>query len=691
MASATPRARPIEAARSQGRTASLLEQDRPNVFRMNVANLLPGDQIQVDVSYVEAIVPSEHLYELSFPTVVGPRYTTAAAGADGSSHSPYLHAGVPSAHTFALDATIDSPVPLRTLHCPSHRARIEFPNARQARVTIAEGDEVADRDAVIRWTVEGPTIESGMLVGESDGEEYFLLAVEPPARVQEAALVPREYVFVVDVSGSMNGFPLDTAKTLMRNLLGGLRPSDRFDILSFSGGSRLLAASPLPADAANVKRASQFMDGMTSGGGTNLLPSLERALALPRSDASRIVVVITDGFVDVERESFELVRRSLGQANLFAFGIGGSVNRFLIEGLARAGRGEPFVVTRPDEAAGTAARFQTYVDAPVLRDLRLAYHGLDVAAVEPAALPDLLAERPIVVHGRFRGEPRGTVTLTGVSAAGPFTQVIDVSRAARLNDGAALRSLWARERLIWLQDLSAAGGGDSYKDEITRLGLAHHLMTRYTSFVAVDSAVRATEKATAVQHPLPMPDGVSDSALRAGVLGVLGSQEGSAPGLAFGWSGEGMISGNQAQMGSNGRAGLFGIRGSGGPSGYGWGAGGLGGRRAHPPEVALGVAQVRGALDKEIIRRVLRRHLNELKLCYEKELVRKVLPGGGLVLRLTIGGSGMVLAAELRLSTIKDPAVEECALSAARGWEFPKPAGGGLVIVDYPLEFKLAN
>src|SRR5207248_10481767 len=170
----------------------------------------------------------------------------------------------------------------------------------------------ADRGFGPPWALGRPRSASGLLVGESDGEKYFLLAMQPPERIESAAIVPREYIFVVDVSRSMNGFPLDTAKTLMRNLLGGLRAVDRFDILSFSGGSELLSAASLPADGANVRRASEFMDAMASGGGTNLLPSLKRALALPRTNTSRIVVVVTDGFVDDERASFELVPRSRG-------------------------------------------------------------------------------------------------------------------------------------------------------------------------------------------------------------------------------------------------------------------------------------------------------------------------------------------------------------------------------------------
>src|SRR5262245_33901525 len=233
----------------------------------------------------------------------------------------------------------------------------------------------------------------------------------------------------------------------MRNLLAGLRPIDQFDILSFSGGSERFAASSLRADAANLRRATDFMERMNAGGGTELLPSLKRALALPRADASRIVVVITDGFVAVEKEAFELVRRSLGEANLFAFGIGSSVNRFLVEGLARAGRGDSFVVDKPKAAPVSAARFRSYVSSPVLRNIRVQFAGFAANDVTPAAPPDLFAERPLTMFGRYHGDAKGRIVVAGSVAGGRFEQTIDLANAVHLDDGAALRWLWARDRL----------------------------------------------------------------------------------------------------------------------------------------------------------------------------------------------------------------------------------------------------
>ena len=346
-------------AHAEGRTASLLEQLRPNVFQMNITNIHPGDEVRVELSYAELIVPEQHVYEFVYPTVVGPRYSNAKANQTAVREhwveSPYLQTGAPAAHTFSLDALVESGIPLQQVTSPGHEVHIQYPSVKSARVTLAEGDDHGDRDFILRYSLAGNAIESGLLLqpggpggpgDPGDKESFFLFMMEPPARVEPRDIVPREYIFIVDVSGSMSGFPLDVTKRLMGHLFAGLQPRDSFNILTFSGGSALLSPVSLPATADNVQRAADFMENQEAGGGTELLPALERVLLLPRSaGTSRVVVVATDGYVTVEKEAFELIRSSLGHANLFAFGIGSSVNRHLIEGMARAGMGEPFVVS----------------------------------------------------------------------------------------------------------------------------------------------------------------------------------------------------------------------------------------------------------------------------------------------------------------------------------------------------------
>ena len=259
------------------------------------------------------------------------------------------------------------------------------------------------------------------------------------------------------------------------------------------------------------------IDGQQGGGGTELLPALDRALTLPRGDLARSIVVVTDGYVDVEAEAFERIRSHAGDASVYAFGIGSSVNRHLIEGLAQAGSGEPFVVTGPDHAEEAVQRFQRYVASPLLTEVEVDYGDLDAYDVEPAVIPILTAERPLVVTGKWRGAARGQVTVRGRQGDQPWTTTIAVP--AEKTDQPALRYLWARERLRLLSDL--AGPGDPHREAIVALGLRYNLLTRHTSFVAVDERVRNTSGRTQTVHqPLPLPQGVSELAVGAHAPGT---------------------------------------------------------------------------------------------------------------------------------------------------------------------------
>jgi Ca-activated chloride channel family protein len=369
-------------------------------------------------------------------------------------------------------------------------------------------------------------VQTGLLLYPAQpgqDENFFLLMVQPPRRVEPQQIPPREYIFVLDVSGSMNGFPLDTAKALMRELIGGLRPSDSFNIILFSGGSRLLAPQSLSATAANVQKAIEEIESEQGGGGTELGAALDQAMALPETKGvSRSTIVVTDGFIDAEAAVFEQIRTRLNRSNLFAFGIGTSVNRHLIEGLAHAGQGEPFIVTEPAEAKAVAKRLQDYVRSPVLT--HVAVEPTDFAAydVEPLSVPDLFADRPLVVFGKWRGKPSGTLRVTGQGGEGPYEKVFDVTEAKASAGNQALRYLWARARVARLADYGADDSDDTRK-AVTALGLKYEMLTAYTSFVAVHEKVRnPDDPAQAVEQPLPMPQEVSDLAVPEPELPLLG-------------------------------------------------------------------------------------------------------------------------------------------------------------------------
>jgi Ca-activated chloride channel family protein len=508
-----------ESARREGKTASLLEQHRPNVFQMNLANILPGDEVEVELRYTELLVPTEGKYRFVFPTVVGPRYNATALTGTGAAERwpamPFLAPGTSAAGTFDLCVTLTAPLAIQQAVSPSHPVDVRFEQERRARVTLnpAGGN---DRDFILDYRLSGERVESGVMLYQGADESFFLAMLEPPAAVAPQDIPAREYLFIVDVSGSMHGFPLETSKTLLRDLIGSLRARDTFNVLLFAGDNSVLAPQPLPASAANIESAIDVIDRQEGGGGTELLPALRRALAMPRDPKrSRSIVIVTDGYVSVEPEAFDLVRARLHEANVFAFGIGSSVNRHLIEGLARVGRGEAFVVTDPGKAKEEAERLRKYIDAPVLTHVRVSFDGFDAYEVEPASVPDVFASRPVIVFGKWRGTRGGSIVLDGVSGNGPYHRRYDLAQVEPAQDSAALPHLWARSRIASLSDYNRASPDDERVRQITDLGLKYNLLTQYTSFIAVDHVVRNARPLDQerVDQPSPLPAGVSPLAV----------------------------------------------------------------------------------------------------------------------------------------------------------------------------------
>ena len=241
---------------------------------------------------------------------------------------------------------------------------------------------------------------------------------------------------------------------------------------------------------------------------------MKKALALPMKEGvSRSMVVVTDGYVSVEKATFQLIRENLNHSNLFAFGIGTSVNRYLIEGMARAGLGEPFVITNSKDAAETAEKFRNYIQSPVLTDIKVKFDGFDTYDVEPVSIPDLFAGRPVVVFGKWKGKAAGEVTVSGVSGNGKYKAEFKVSVKLDRKENAALRYLWARTRIAELSDYARFDESE-IEPTVTNLGLKYNLMTAYTSFVAIDTKIRNKDgKLVSVKQPLPLPQGVSDTAV----------------------------------------------------------------------------------------------------------------------------------------------------------------------------------
>jgi len=509
-----------EAAKQQGKSASLLEQERPNVFQMNVANIMPGDHIRVELRYTEMLIPEDGIYEFVYPTVVGPRYSNqpsvTAPPREEWISNPYTHEGEKPMYDFNINCILNAGMPVSDVTCNSHKTDIKFASPSKATITLKPDEKQGgNRDFILKYRLTEEKVQSGVLLYPGVEENFFLAMIQPPKQVKLSVIPPREYIFIVDVSGSMHGYPLEISKKLLRDLIGNLRPTDRFNVLLFAGVSNLLSQTSLEANQVNVENAIRFIDREQGGGGTELLPALERAINLKSTEGfARSIVIATDGYVDVEKDAFDLVRENMGKANFFAFGIGTSVNRLIIEGMAHAGMGMPFVITRPEEAEATAARFRKYIQNPVLTHVGVSFDQFDAYDIEPLSIPDVFSERPVVVFGKYRGTPSGSIAIKGMNGEGIYESHLSVSTANVSETNLALRYLWARERIRTLGDYASISNEEQFKPAIIGLGLKYNLLTSYTSFIAVDNDIRNKEgNATTINQPLPLPEGVSDLAI----------------------------------------------------------------------------------------------------------------------------------------------------------------------------------
>jgi len=369
------------AAKKSGKSASLLKQNRPNVFSMNVANIMPGDMIDIELRYTELLIPDEGNYEFVYPTVVGPRYSSQAAASASETDlwvkNPYLKQGTPIPADFNIACNLSTGIPLAEISCKSHDTNIAWENKSIARVFLKNPEVFGgDRDYILNYRLSGKQVDSGLILYEGEEENFFLLTVQPPDRVRATDIPPREYIFVVDISGSMNGFPLNTSKKLLKNLISGLKPTDKFNIVLFAGGSSIMSPTSVPATTANIFNAIRHIENQRGGGGTELRAALEKSFRIRKDEAfSRSVIIVTDGYISAERDVFALIENNLNHTNLFSFGIGSSVNRYLIEGMAKAGIGEPFIVTDPKEADAVAEKFRQYISSPVLTNINVAFNG----------------------------------------------------------------------------------------------------------------------------------------------------------------------------------------------------------------------------------------------------------------------------------------------------------------------------
>ncbi len=680
-------------AKQQGKTASLLDQERPNIFTQSVANILPGDNILVELSYFHDLDYEQGQVEFVFPTVVGPRYIPGHASGrtgegwsenttrvpDGSRISPpLLPPGVRSGHEIEIEVHMDTGVPFRDLETPSHAIQVDRHGPSRATVTLGRRDRIPNKDFVHRWKTNPDGPVAGWVTHHDDLGGYFLLMLEPEARIPRTETAPREYVFVVDTSGSMNGFPLDQCKRLIERCLNDLDEQDSFQVILFAGSASTLAPAPVPATPANIRKAMEYVKGAQGGGGTEFLPALAKALKHPVDrDRSRIVLFLSDGYIGYEAQVLKYMDENLGAANLFPMGIGTSVNRYLIDAMARIGKGKPFYL-RPDEnAEETVGKFFEYVSRPSLTGIEVDFEGLPVYDLWPEKVPDLFAGRPVTLVGRFDRGARGKITLTGWLAGRRWKQTLEVELPDEEPANPGLPLLWARKRIEALSDRLAIGElkEDEAKERITELGIRYSLMSAYTSFVAIDSEVRNPGgEGQAVSVPVPLPDQVSPLA---------------APHHAY-------VTGTSVQYGAREALSGFFCRKQAVPPSAGigrderaWSPGSSADaalpaepeerdRKEEDTESGIQEVRIRGTLDEEEVRTVLEAALEEW--ADEKDLAHI---RGPVMLALAVDADGKVARAWVQNREDFDEEDLRVLLEHARGLSFPKTEARSTIYVTF--------
>jgi Ca-activated chloride channel homolog len=530
-----------EAAKSSGKVAGLLDQERPNIFTQSVANILPGEQVKITISYVATLSYVNGAYEFVFPMVVGPRYipgepvnTNHGKGfspdtdrvPDASLITPKpAPAGMRSGHDISLDVTLDAGLIIDNLESKTHDVDIQRPDVRSARLRLKEESTIPNKDFILRYDVATQAIQDAVLTHRSEKGGFFTMILQPPERIAPEDVTPKELVFVLDTSGSMNGFAIEKAKETMKLALDGLYPSDTFNLITFAGDTSILFPEPVPATVANLNRAQAFLSSRSGAGGTEMMTAIKAALK-PSDDQShvRIVCFMTDGYVGNDMEIISEVQKHQN-ARVFAFGIGSSVNRFLLDKMAEAGRGEVEYVGLNDDGSAAARRFHERVRNPLLTDISIDWNGLPVADVYPQRIPDLFGAKPVVVTGRFTSPGRTTIRLKGKMAGVDFVREVPVELPETMASHDVLASLWARARIddLMSQDYQGAQRGAmraGFKDTITQLGIEYRLMTQFTSFVAVEERIVTDgEKPRRIDVPVEVSAGVNpETAYPSGTL-----------------------------------------------------------------------------------------------------------------------------------------------------------------------------
>lgn len=547
-----------QTAIQQGKTASLLEQERPNIFTQSVGNIQPNDEVRIEISYVDVLDYDMGTYEFHFPMVVGPRYIPGTptskmpelpnelqgkvgelevpldAPLDGADPSgtgvapdtdrvpdasritpPVLKPGYRTAHDISLAVSLDAGVPIQDIQIVNHTAAVERAGASGATAVLSPADSIPNKDFVMKYAVVGEKPEMAVLAHSKGPEQgYFMLMVQPKLDAELVEAPPREIVFLVDVSGSMRGEPTQKVKETMHHFLRLTKPTDTVQVITFSNRADKLFEKSVPATQANIEHALNFTQQMRGGGGTEMLNAIKLVLNEPVDrERVRIVVMLTDGYIGNEAEIIaEIDRRAGDQIRFSAIGIGTSPNRYLIDGVAKHGGGLADVIELNTDPGPLVAQIAERIHRAQLAKIQIDWNGLSIYETYPRRIPELWAGRPVLMFGRYGAGGSQNIELSGSAEGKPLKYKLHVTLPDTQPTHDVLSKVWARKKI---EDISAqlhAIDAPEIIEEITNIALTHRLMTQYTSFVAVDEndmqPINQEAKAPRqVVVPVPLPEG----------------------------------------------------------------------------------------------------------------------------------------------------------------------------------------
>ncbi len=532
-------------AKRQGHVASLLTEERPNIFTQSVANIEPGREIDINIRYFHTLAFDDGWHEFVFPMVVGPRFnppgTTNGVGArplawrpmqralpgnaeaggaiPGAPHDPpgtpeqkiqlsrYLRPEERSGHDVSMRVDLHAGVAIEEIACPSHRVDIREHSPAHATVALRPETHIPNRDFVLRYRVAGDRVKAGLVTARDERGGFFSLMVYPPGELRRVQRQPVEIVFVLDCSGSMDGKPIEQAKAAIRHGLDSLQPGDSFQLINFSMSAGQLGRQPLEATSKNIERARRFLANLNAEGGTMMIEGIKAALDFAHDPGRlRFVCFLTDGYIGNESEILAAIETCVGQSRIFSFGVGSSPNRYLMDRMARIGRGAVAYLGEKDDGAAVMSAFFERICHPVLTDIAIDWNRLGASEVFPTRAPDLFVGRAITLAGRFTGDLPRQLTITGKVAGRVVNVPVEIERSEL--PGRNIASVWARAKIAALTD-KMLNGEESLGAAIRQLALDFNLTSPYTAFVAVDSASRTSGDGKTVRQAVPVPEGVN--------------------------------------------------------------------------------------------------------------------------------------------------------------------------------------